>query len=126
MKNKAHLETINHFSCVVLDAAKCHKAWKKAFNVQIPAMMAPQEDMPDDLLSLFNNVPTYRGGPWPEPKDYGVDQPLLAPFYQPEQKMIEVKAAGCMPSLTEYDLEDRHYIVFDSAELMGANIAITR
>lgn len=102
MKNKAHLATINHFSCVVLNAAKCHKAWEKAFNVQIPAMMAPQEDMPEDLLSLFNNAPTYRGGPWPEPKNYGVDQPLLAPFYQPGQKMIEVKAAGCMPSLTAF------------------------
>ena len=102
MKHKGHLQTYNHFSLVVRDAAACHKAWEKAFGVEIPAMMAPAEEMPEDLLSIFDNAPTFRGGPWPAPKYYGAEQPLLAPFYQPGLRMIEVKAAGTMPSLTEF------------------------
>ena len=102
MKAKGHLETYNHFSLVAKDTALCLDAWEKAFNVKIPGMTETPEEMPDNLMELFERKPTYRGKPWPAAQEGAEAQPLLAPFYQPGRKMIEVKAPGSIPSMTDF------------------------
>ncbi len=109
MKNKAHLQTINHFSLVVLDTALFKDSWEKAFGFKIPSMSGSGDSKQDKeamlkLFKLLKHMPTYKGGPMPMGKSYKKDAPFVPPIYQPHNRMIEVKAAGSMPSATDtYD-----------------------
>lgn len=99
MIHQGHLDTFNHFSIVTRDAGLFRQCWETAFNVRIPEIIEPKEGQEKiDLSKLFTYAPTYRGGPWPAGKNYGVTQVSVPPLYQPHERMIEVKAAGTMPS----------------------------
>ncbi len=104
MKAKGHLETFNHFSIIALDAALFRESWEKAFNFKIPEIFEPSDpaEEPVDMTKFFTHAPTYRGGLWPAGKDFGVEQVSVPPIYQPNNRMIEVKAAGTLPSVTKF------------------------
>lgn len=103
MLHKGHLQTFNHFSIVALDAGLFRRSWETAFDFKIPEIVEQSDSAQEvDLSHFFTHAPSYRGGAWPAPTSFGVEQVGVPPIYQPDERMIEVKAAGTMQSGTDF------------------------